>query len=61
MYVVVLHKHSFTQYQYDAKSIAFAGNTYTVTDVNNNTHTFSKDDYLVAIMSQKGEMLWMDS
>ena len=51
MYVVVLHKHSFTQYQYDAKSIAFAGNTYTVTDVNNNTHTFSKDDYLVAIMS----------
>ena len=51
MYIVVLHKHSFTQYQYIAKSISFANDTYTIVEQNNTSHTYSKTDYLVAIMS----------
>lgn len=51
MYVVIMHKHSFTQYQYLANSISFADNTYTIVDTASGVHTFSKTDYLVAIMA----------
>ena len=50
MYIVIMHKHSFTQYQYLSSSVTFANDIYTVTDTAGNTHTFSKDDYLIAIM-----------
>lgn len=52
MYVVIMHKHSFTQYQYLSKSIVYndSTNIYTITDTANQTHTFSKNDYLIAIM-----------
>ena len=51
MYIVVLHKHSFTQYQYNAKSISFSSGTYTIVDENNNSHTYAQENYLVAIMA----------
>ena len=51
MYVVIMHKHSFTQYQYLSTSISFADNTYTIVDTGGGVHTFSKTDYLVAIMA----------
>lgn len=51
MYVVVLHKHSFTQYQYLAKSVSFADGTYTVVGTDNQSHTFAQENYLIAIMS----------
>ena len=51
MYIVVMHKHSFTQYQYIAKSVSYANDTYTVVESNNTSHTFAKADYLIAIMS----------
>lgn len=52
MYVVIMHKHSFTQYQYLSKSIVYNENTmnYVITDTADATHTFSKNDYLIAIM-----------
>lgn len=47
-----MHKHSFTQYQYLSKSISYNETTqiYTITDTADTTHTFSKNDYLIAIM-----------
>lgn len=49
MYIVVLHRHSFTQYEYYCKNIAWTGVNYVITDTDNQTHTFSTEDYLVAI------------
>ena len=50
MYIVIMHKHSFTQYQYLSSSVTFAGDTYTITDTSGGVHTFTKTDYLIAIM-----------
>ena len=50
MYIVVMHKHSFTQYQYLSRSITLDGDTYSIIDTGGAEHTFSKNDYLVAIM-----------
>ena len=52
MYIVVMHKHSFTQYQYLSRSVSLSDDgIYTITDTGGGTHTFAKVDYLVAIMA----------
>ena len=50
MYIVVMHKHSFTQYQFLSRSISLEGDTYSIIDTGGGEHTFLKTDYLVAIM-----------
>jgi hypothetical protein len=51
MYIVVMHKHSFNQYEYLARSISLSdAGIYTITDTGGGTHTFAKADYLIAIM-----------
>lgn len=50
MYIVVMHKHSFTQYQYLSSSITYSEGIYTITDTGGSVHTFSQTDYLIAIM-----------
>ena len=51
MYVVIMHKHSFTQYQYLSKKIEHVGTNYVITDTADGVHTFAEADYLIAIMS----------
>lgn len=51
MYVVIMHKHSFTQYQYLSNKIESNDTNYVVTDTAGGVHTFAKADYLIAIMS----------
>lgn len=52
MYVVVLHKHSFTQYEYRCTNIAYTGVNYVITDEQSNTHTFKAEDYIIAITGE---------
>ena len=52
MYVVVLHKHSFTQYEYKCTNIAYTEVNYVITDVQGNTHTFATADYIIAITGE---------
>ncbi len=53
MYIVIMHKHSFTQYQYLCDSVTYneATGEYTIHDTGGELHTYLKSDYLIAIMS----------
>lgn len=53
MYVVVLHKHSFTQVQFLATSISYADGVYDIVVGENEHHTFSEENYLVALMGKR--------
>lgn len=52
MNILVLSKTDFTIVEYkNAKSVAFASNTYTITDSTNSTQTYNANYYIVRIIN----------
>ena len=52
MYVIVMHKHSFTTFEYLATSISYNAETkiYSIVTAQGNA-SYSKEDYLIALMN----------
>lgn len=56
MWVVVLHKHSFTQYQFKATSISYTDGVYDIVEGSGSqqqVHSFEEENYIVALMGKE--------